>query len=146
MTIAIGSDHAAFFAKKEISDYLGSLGYQIIDKGTFNQESTDYPDYAAAVSRAIQSGETERGILICGTGIGMSIAANRFKGIRAALCYTTELARLSREHNDANILCLGARTQSVESMREIVDVWLNTNWEGQRHARRLDKIESNIRG
>ena len=146
MRIAIGSDHAAFDAKQEIISFLEDLGHIVTDCGTTNIDSCDYPDYAAAVSVAVQKHEVERGLLICGTGIGMSIAANRFKGVRAALCLTVELAELSRLHNDANVLCLGARTQTVEDMHGIVDTWLATEWEGDRHARRLNKIESNSRG
>ena len=146
MELVIGCDHAAFDAKTEIVQYLKSLGHDIIDEGTHSLESVDYPDYAAKVSQKVQSGVAERGILICGTGLGMSIAANRFQGIRAALCFTEELAELSRLHNDANVLCLGARTQSVESMKSILSLWLTTEWEGDRHARRLNKIELNSRG
>ncbi|MBT4035684.1 MAG: ribose 5-phosphate isomerase B [Candidatus Marinimicrobia bacterium] len=146
MELVIGCDHAAIDAKTEIVQYLKSLGHDIIDEGTHSLESVDYPDYAAKVSQKVQSGVAERGILICGTGLGMSIAANRFQGIRAALCFTEELAELSRLHNDANVLCLGARTQSVESMKSILSLWLTTEWEGDRHARRLNKIELNSRG
>lgn len=146
MKIAIGSDHAAFEAKNEIIDHLKNSGHEVIDKGTYDKSSCDYPDYAASVSKAVQAGDVQRGILICGTGIGMSIAANRFTNVRAALCYTVELAELSRLHNDANVLCLGARTQSVESMKSIIQPWLTTEWEGDRHAQRLQKIETNSRG
>ena len=146
MKIAIGSDHAAFEIKAELVPYLIALGHEVQDLGTYSTESCDYPDYAAQVSLAVQTQQTERGILICGTGIGMSIAANRFSGVRAALCYTEELATLSRQHNDANVLCLGSRTQTLESMRQIVKVWLTTAWEGKRHAKRLEKIELNARG
>ena len=146
MELVIGCDHAAIDAKTEIVQYLESLGHHILDEGTHSLESVDYPDYAAKVSQKVQSGVAERGILICGTGLGMSIAANRFQGIRAALCFTEELAELSRLHNDANVLCLGARTQSVESMKSILSLWLTTEWEGDRHARRLNKIELNSRG
>ncbi|NQT63923.1 MAG: ribose 5-phosphate isomerase B [Candidatus Marinimicrobia bacterium] len=146
MKLVIGCDHAAFDAKTEIIQLLKSLGHDIIDDGTHSLESVDYPDYAASVSQKVQSGDAERGILICGTGLGMSMAANRYKGIRAALCFTEELAELSRLHNDANVLCLGARTQSVESMKSILSLWLTTEWEGDRHARRLNKIELNSRG
>ncbi len=146
MKIAIGSDHAAYKAKAEIKQFLESLDHEIIDEGTYSEDSCDYPDYAAKVSRSVQNGVAEKAILICGTGLGMSIAANRFEGIRAALCYKKELAILSRLHNDANILCLGARTQSVASMKYIISAWLETEWEGHRHAARLDKIESNPRG
>ena len=146
MKITIGCDHAAFDAKTEIIQFLQSSGHDIIDEGTHNLESVDYPDFAASVSQKVQPGEAERGILICGTGLGMSMAANRYKGIRAALCFTEELAELSRLHNDANVLCLGARTQSVDSMKSIISLWLTTEWEGDRHARRLNKIELNPRG
>jgi len=146
MKISIGSDHAAFSAKQEISDFLGSLAFEVVDTGCHGTDSCDYPDFAAQVARSVLSGETERGILICGTGIGMSIAANRYPGIRAALCYTPELAQLSRAHNDANVLCLGARTQTLADMKAIITVWMDTEWEGDRHARRLEKIESNPRG
>ncbi|MBC8376235.1 MAG: ribose 5-phosphate isomerase B [FCB group bacterium] len=146
MKLVIGCDHAAFDAKTEIVQFLKSLGHDLIDEGTHSLNSVDYPDYAASVSQKVQSGDAQRGILICGTGLGMSMAANRFKGIRAALCFTEELAELSRLHNDANVLCLGARTQSVESMKSILSLWLTTEWEGDRHARRLNKIELNSRG
>lgn len=146
MKIAIGSDHAALEAKTSVIQLLTSLGHAVVDEGPHTSDSCDYPDYAAKVSLAIQSGQVERGVLICGSGIGMSIAANRFTGVRAALCYTEELAELSRFHNDANILCMGARTQTIPSMESIVKVWLSSAWEGDRHARRLEKIESNSRG
>ena len=146
MKISIGSDHAAFDSKQEISEFLRSLAFEVIDHGCYDNQSCDYPDFAAAVSRAILNGESDKGLLICGTGIGMSIAANRYPGIRAALCYTPELAELSRRHNDANVLCMGARTQSVDDMKKILQVWLETDWDGDRHARRLEKIESNPRG
>ncbi len=146
MRIAVGADHAAVEAKFEIAEYLKALGHEVLDQGTNSPESTDYPDYAALVSKLVQNGGVARGILICGTGIGMSIAANRFRNVRAALCYTEELAKLSRLHNDANILCLGARTQSVDSMKSIISIWLTTEWEGDRHAKRISKIELNSRG
>ena len=146
MKLVIGCDHAAFDAKTELVHFLKSIGQDIIDEGTHSLDSVDYPDFAARVSQKVQSGEAQRGILICGTGIGMSIAANRFKNIRAALCFNEELAKLSRLHNDANVLCLGARTQSIESMKSILSVWLTTEWEGDRHAIRLNKIELNSRG
>ncbi len=142
MKIAIGSDHAALDAKEEIKAFLADQGHEVVDVGTHSTDSCDYPDYAAGVSRAVQANEVERGILICGSGIGMSIAANRFKGVRAALCYTRELATLSRLHNDANVLCMGARTQSVNAMEGIIKPWLSTEFEGDRHSKRLEKIES----
>lgn len=141
MKIAIGSDHAAYDAKEKVLAHLSSLGHTVIDVGTHSIDSCDYPDFAAEVSQLVQSGDTDRGILICGTGIGMSITANRFEGVRAALCTSVELAELSRSHNDANVLCLGARTQSLEEITAIIDKWLSTTWEGGRHADRLNKIE-----
>ena len=146
MRIAIGCDHAALSAKQEMIKFLQSLGHEVNDKGTYDDRSCDYPDYAASVSKAIQEEIVDRGILICGTGIGMSMAANRFTGVRAALCYSPELAELSRSHNDANVLCLGARMQTMEEMHAIVKPWLSTEWEGDRHAKRLEKIDSNARG
>jgi ribose 5-phosphate isomerase B len=146
MRIAIGSDHAAYECKEAVKQFLESMGHAITDVGTDTTDSCDYPDYAAAVSKQVQSGVVHRGILICGTGIGMSIAANRFKRVRAALCYTEELATLSRLHNDANVLCMGARTQSMSSMQTIMQSWLSTEWEGDRHATRLLKIEQNVEG
>lgn len=146
MNIAIGSDHAAYEVKERVAKHLSSLGHSVMNVGTHSIESCDYPDYAAEVSQLVQANEADRGILICGTGIGMSIAANRFHGIRAALCNTLELTRLSREHNDANVLCLGARTQSIPDILSIVDTWLTTDWEGGRHGNRLNKIEQYARG
>ncbi|NQV15719.1 ribose 5-phosphate isomerase B [bacterium] len=146
MRIALGSDHAAYEAKAHIKQYLESSGNEVIDVGTHSIESCDYPDYAEKVSLAVQSGTVNRGVLICGTGLGMSMAANRYTGIRAALCHTEELASLSRLHNDSNILCLGARTQSLAMMEKILMIWLDTVWEGDRHARRVQKIDSNPRG
>ncbi|MCF7807842.1 MAG: ribose 5-phosphate isomerase B [Candidatus Marinimicrobia bacterium] len=146
MKIAIGSDHAAYEAKEQVLKHLHTSAHTLLDVGTKSVESCDYPDYAAEVSRRVQANEVDRGILICGTGIGMSIAANRFTGVRAALCTSTELAGLSREHNNANVLCLGARTQSMEDILAIIDVWLTTEWAGGRHAGRLNKIEQHARG
>jgi len=146
MQLSLGCDHAALETKLEIIAHLKALGHVTMDEGTHTLNSCDYPDYAALVSRKVQSGEADRGILICGTGLGMSIAANRFKGVRAALCFNDELAKLSRLHNDANVLCLGARTQTIDSIKDIISLWLTTEWEGDRHAQRLAKIESNSRG
>lgn len=146
MNIAIGSDHAAVEVKDSVAKHLSSHGHTVRDVGTNSTASCDYPDYAAEVSRLVQANEVDYGILICGTGIGMSIAANRFSGVRAALCTTQELAKLSREHNDANVLCLGARTQILADILSIVDIWLTTDWEGGRHGNRLNKIEQYARG
>jgi len=148
--IAIASDHAGFPLKEIIKKYLGELGYEYEDFGTTSEESVDYPDYAFKVAEAVSENKFDnrfdRGILICGTGIGMSIAANKVPGIRAALCYDAETARLSREHNDANVLALGSRTTNSELAKEIVRVWLTTDFAGagpggERHLRRINKIK-----
>jgi ribose 5-phosphate isomerase B len=141
MRIAIASDHAGFELKEKLKEYLKELGYEYEDFGTHSEESVDYPDYALKVAEYVAEGKCERGILVCGSGIGMSMAANKVPGIRAALCYDTETARLSREHNDANILTLGARLIDEKTAREIVKVWLTTEFAGERHSRRVKKIE-----
>ncbi len=125
--------------KSKIKEFL-TPGHEVVDQGVFNAESVDYPDYAEAVANAVVSGNVERGILVCGTGIGMSITANKIPGIRAALCHDVETARLSREHNDANILALGGRTTDHELAIRMVEEWLVTEFNGSRHARRLEKI------
>ncbi|MCK4437209.1 ribose 5-phosphate isomerase B [bacterium] len=141
MRIALGCDHAGWEMKEDLKPFLEGLGHQIVDFGTDNQDSVDYPDYALPVAKAVAKGDLERGIVICGTGIGSSIAANKVSGIRAALCHDTFTAEMSRSHNDANILCLGGRVIDMELARRIVEVWLNTPFSGGRHARRLKKIE-----
>ncbi len=141
MVIAIGSDHAGFDLKKMIIGQLQAAGYTVSDHGTNSKAAVDYPEFAHAVGKAVASGDAEKGIVICGTGIGMSIAANKVPGIRAALCPTTEHAKLSRAHNDANVLALGARLTSPDDIRAIIEVWLYTTFEGHRHQRRIDKIE-----
>lgn len=149
MKVAVASDHAGFSLKDTIRSYLTSLGHEVIDFGTFSEDSVDYPDYAEKVVDALVNGVVDRGILICGTGIGMSIVSNKFPGVRAALCYDEYTARMSRLHNDANILVLGGRVLSGEVAVRIVDIWLNTEFEGGRHIRRLEKIkriEEKIRG
>ncbi|MDK2952649.1 MAG: ribose 5-phosphate isomerase [Kosmotoga sp.] len=139
--VAIASDHAGFAMKKELIDFLSSAGYEITDYGTYSEESVDYPDYAAKVAEAVTEGTAERGILICGTGLGMSIAANRYKGVRAALCLYPEMARMTRKHNDANVLVLSGRLIGVELARRIVEVFFETGFEGGRHERRIRKID-----
>jgi ribose 5-phosphate isomerase B len=140
MRIAIASDHAGFQLKEEIKKVLDQMGISYEDLGTNGTESVDYPDYAGRVARAVQQGD--RGILCCGTGIGMSIAANKFKGIRAAICNDLFTAQMSREHNDSNVLILGGRImKDSEVVPEIVKVWIETGFEGGRHQRRLDKIK-----
>jgi len=141
MKIAIGTDHAGFEYKVRLSDYLKSFGHIVIDVGTFTTESSDYPDFGIKASQKVCSGEAEMGILLCGTGIGMSIVANKFKGIRAALCWNSEIARLAREHNNANILCMGARFLTISECIEITDMFLKTSLKSEnRYLRRINKI------
>jgi len=139
--IAIASDHAGFLLKELIKKHLDELGYKYEDFGTTSEESVDYPDYAFKVAKFISKNKFDRGILICGTGIGMSIAANKFPGVRATLCYDTETARSSREHNDSNVVALGARTTDPELAKKIVSIWLTTEFAGERHLRRVNKIK-----
>ncbi|NUM35008.1 MAG: ribose 5-phosphate isomerase B [Candidatus Brocadiae bacterium] len=141
MKIALGSDHAAWQIKDKIKSLLQHKGWDAIDYGTKSGDSCDYPDFAASVSHAVAQGEADLGILLCGSGIGMSIAANKVKGIRAALCVNEEMAKLSRLHNNANILCLGVRT-FPDNWEKIVETWLNTSFEGGRHQNRIDKIHN----
>jgi ribose 5-phosphate isomerase B len=138
--IAIGADHGGYELKNIILEHLRQAGYTVEDFGTHSPESVDYPDYAYPVARGVAAGDYDLGILICGTGIGMSIAANKIVGVRAAVCGDTYSARMSRLHNNANILCLGGRVVGPGLALDIVDVWLSTEFEGGRHARRVEKI------
>jgi ribose 5-phosphate isomerase B len=140
MTIAIGCDHAGVELKKEIISLLHDLHIECIDYGTNGTESVDYPDFGEKVSEAVSSGKIEKGLLICGTGIGMSIVANKFHGVRASLCNGIFTARMSRLHNDANVLVLGGRVIGKDLAKEIVRTWVSTPFEGERHAKRLRKI------
>jgi ribose 5-phosphate isomerase B len=140
MKIAIGSDHRGFDAKRHLVSLLQQLGHDVTDVGPQTRDSVDYPDYAFQVARAVSDGQVERGILICGTGIGMCIAANKVHGVRAAPCHDSITAEMSRRHNDANVLCLSADLLSEELMERMVRIWLDTAFEGGRHARRVDKI------
>jgi ribose 5-phosphate isomerase B len=140
MLIAIGSDHGGFRLKEDIKEFLKEQGYEFRDFGTNSTDSVDYPDFARAVAQAVASGECGRGILICGTGVGISIAANKVKGIRAALCTDEYTAQMSREHNDANILALGERVTGFGLARSIVAKWLTTDFAGGRHSKRVCKI------
>ena len=139
--IAIGSDHGGFHYKASIIKALQDKGYDIVDMGTYSPESCDYPIIAKKVARAVAKGDFEKGILVCGTGIGMSMAANKVKGIRAAVCGDTFSARATRAHNNANILCLGQRVVGEGLALDIVDIWLTTKFEGGRHERRVNMIE-----
>jgi ribose 5-phosphate isomerase B len=142
MKIAIGADHAGFPLKQAVKSWLEEHGYEVEDLGTYDTEPVDYPDYAAAVAHAVADGKADRGILICGTGIGMSMSANKVPGIRAALCTDAYTARMSRRHNDANVVCMGARVVGVGVAESIVEAWLAEEFEGGRHARRVSKINA----
>ena len=141
MKLCIGADHAAFEAKERLAALLRRLGHEVTDAGTHSAESCDYPVFAGEVARAVAGGGCEFGILLCGTGIGMSIAANKVRGVRAALCHSVETASMSRRHNDANVLCMGARVLDPDLMEKILEEFLGTGFEGGRHARRLSLIE-----
>jgi ribose 5-phosphate isomerase B len=142
MRIAIGADQGGYELKQPIAEYLIAEGHEVSDLGIHRLESVDYPDIAARVARAVAAGEAERGIIICGTGIGMSLAANKVRGIRAALCTDCYMARMAREHNDAQILCLGGRVLGIGSALDIVQVFLTSTFLGGRHARRVAKISA----
>jgi ribose 5-phosphate isomerase B len=141
-TIAIGADHGGFDLKEELKGYLAEWGYTVLDQGTSSRDAVDYPDFAEAVANAVVRGDASRGIVIDSAGIGSSIAANKVPGARAALCYDRATARNSREHNDANILSLGARLIPADVAREIVAAWLETRFDGGRHQKRVDKIRA----
>ena len=141
MKIAIGSDHAGFELKEKIKKLLEELGHEYEDFGTDSEESVDYPDYALKVAESLAKKKCDRGILICGSGIGMCMSANKVPGVRAALCQNVEMARLSREHNDANVLTMGARLIDEVTAKEIVKVWLKTKFLGERHLRRVNKMK-----
>lgn len=139
--IIIGSDHGGFELKEQFKKILSDLDFEITDMGCFNTDSVHYPEIAQQVAEKISAGEFSRGILICGTGIGMSLAANRFPKVRATLCHDHLTARLSREHNDSNILALGARVLGAETAHDILLTWLNTGFEGDRHQTRINMLD-----
>jgi ribose 5-phosphate isomerase B len=146
MRVAFGCDHAGFeepkpYYKPELVLFLTGLGHEVIDCGTDGPGAVDYPDYAQCVSESILAGNADYGLLLCGTGIGMGMAANKYEGIRAAVCTNLEMATLSREHNNANVLCIGRRILSLDECEAIIDAWLNTPFSGaERHVRRVEKI------
>lgn len=140
MRIAIGSDHRGFAVKQKLVELLKKFDQDVVDVGTFDANSIDYPDVAALVSQKVSAHEVERGILICGSGIGMCIAANKFPGVRAAPCHDDLTAEMSRRHNDLNVLCLSADMLGEKLIDRMVEIWLKTDFEGGRHARRVDKI------
>jgi ribose 5-phosphate isomerase B len=138
--IIIGSDHAGFPLKETIKLFLSDMEYAVTDVGTDSADCVDYPDFGVRVAERVSEGEFDRGILVCGSGVGMTIVANKFARVRAALCLDEEAARLSRQHNDANILVLAGRRTETETAQSITQIWLNTEFEGGRHQRRIDKI------
>ena len=140
LRVAVGSDHAGYEAKELAKRELNALGMEIVDAGAHSAESVDYPDFGAAVGRAVARGEVERGVLICGSGIGISMAANKIAGVRAAVCWNEETARLAREHNDANILCFGARFIEPALAARMVRVFMETDFAGGRHQQRVEKL------
>lgn len=142
MKIAIASDHGGYQLKEEIKKYLEGRNIEVADLGTNSEESVDYPIYGKACGEAVMSGKADRGIVCCGTGIGISIAANKVKGIRCALCTDVHMAEMSRKHNDSNVLSLGGRTTPVDKALEIVGAWLDTEFEGGRHQRRVDQCST----
>jgi ribose 5-phosphate isomerase B len=140
MKVAIGSDHAGFLLKEILKSYLQSKGFNVQDFGTFSEERADYPDFAHAVANSVEKKENEFGVLMCGTGNGINMAANKHKGIRAALCWNPEVAGLARQHNDANVLTLPARCISEEEAKKCVDAFFSASFEGGRHTDRVKKI------
>jgi len=143
MKIGIGCDHGAYAYKETVKEMLIQEGHEVEDFGAYDTSSCDYPDYAYACAKSVSEGRNERGIVLCGTGIGVSITANKVKGIRCALCSDTTSARLTREHNDSNMLAMGQRIIGIELMKDIVRIWMNTPFsQGERHQRRIDKISA----
>jgi len=140
MRVALGCDHAGFILKDVVAESLAQAGHEVLDEGTFSEESCDWPEFAERVARRVSSGEAERGIAICGTGLGMAMTANKLPGVRAAVCNDLYTARYSRLHNDANVLTMGARVIGPGVAEEIVRIWMETPFEGGRHSRRLDKL------
>ena len=142
MRIAVGSDHAGYDAKQEVLQMLEEHGHEVRDMGAYSRESVDHPDIAVAVSECVARGEADRGILVCGTGIGMSITANKVRGIRAALCHDEFTASASREHNDANVIAMGARLTGSDMAKACIDAFLSTEFGGDRHIRRVQKLSN----
>jgi ribose 5-phosphate isomerase B len=142
MRIALASDHAGFPLKRALSERLANDGHDVEDCGCFDEQSCDYPDFAAPAARRVGGGAVDRAILVCGTGIGMCMTANRIPGVRAALVHDAFTARMAREHNDSNVLCLGARVLEADRALDLVHLWLTTDFAGGRHSRRVDKINA----
>jgi ribose 5-phosphate isomerase B len=146
MKVALGSDHAGFEMKQAVRDYLAANSIEVEDVGTFSGGRVDYPDYAEKVGLEVRDGRVDRGILVCGTGIGVCIAANKIHGIRAAAPWSADTARLSRQHNDANVLCLSGRQMGKALVLDLVRIWLETTFDGGRHQQRIDKITNLEKG
>ncbi len=146
MRIAVGSDHRGVNMRAKIIDVLNNLGQEIVDIGTDDDKSVDYPDVAAVVAQKVSQGEVDRGILVCGTGLGMAIVANKFPGVRAAPCHDSVTAELSRRHNDLNVLCLSGDILGERLVDRLIETWLNTEFEGGRHLRRVEKVKAIERG
>jgi ribose 5-phosphate isomerase B len=142
MKVAVASDHAGLELKEHAKAFLSKLGHEVVDMGTHSEESVDYPDFAQSACRKLLGGEAERAVLVCGSGIGMSMAANRFRGIRAALCSDLYSARYSRLHNDSNVLCLPGRLMGKGLAEEVLKIWMSTEFEGGRHGRRVNKLDA----
>lgn len=142
MRIAVGADHAGFPLKQRIAAHLAERGHEVVDLGTHDESRCDYPDFGRAVAEAVVAGDADLGVCVCGTGIGMSMAANKVRGARAALVHDATTGRLTREHNDANIICLGARTTGEETALDAVDAWLGASFQGGRHAARVAKLDA----
>ncbi len=142
MKIAVGSDHAGFAYKEEIRQYLAQQDFTVVDCGTYSEERADYPDFAVAVAKRVANHEVDLGICVCGSGIGVSISANKVPGVRAANCCSAEMATLARAHNDANVLCLGQRLLTFLEVRDIITAFLEGQFEGGRHSARVEKIHS----
>jgi ribose 5-phosphate isomerase B len=138
--IAIGSDHAGYQLKSELAEHLRESGHEVEDLGTHSEDSVDYPDFGAAVARAVVGGKAEYGVCVCGTGIGIGIAANKVKGARAAVVHDSTSAKMARQHNDANVVCVGARLTGPQAAMDAVDAFLGAEFEGGRHQRRIDEI------
>ena len=141
MKIAVASDHGGFKLKEEVKAHLLERGLEVLDLGTHTEDSVDYPEYGKACGEAVAGGQADVGIVVCGTGIGISIAANKVKGVRCGLCTSVEMATLTKQHNNANVLALGGRTTGTELAMQIVDAWLDTEFEGGRHQRRVDMLD-----
>ncbi|NIN01263.1 MAG: ribose 5-phosphate isomerase B [candidate division Zixibacteria bacterium] len=142
MNVSLGADHRGFELKEKVKEYLTQLGHDVIDFGTDSPESVDYPDFAFKVAQSVAEGEADFGVTVCWTGNGMNMVANKVKGVRSALCLDDEMAMLARAHNNANVLALASKLVSEALAKRILDVWLSTEFEGGRHARRLEKIKS----